>query len=105
MGVLSGINRLHTCFLRSKEERRKRRETESSHAEFSLFDARQPVWKLACIMVGYLQLSAFAPGVPGIEPRFTHGAKNYRCRAYSTFSRMWQTLDHGGVTEEQTEDL
>ena len=47
----------------------------------------------------------FAPGGPGIEPRWTRGAKNYVGRADSTSSRIWYALDHGGVTEEQTEDL
>jgi hypothetical protein len=41
----------------------------------------------------------FAPGGPGIEPRWTRGAKIAVGTAYSTSSRIWYTLDHGGVTE------
>src|SRR5579862_7642343 len=40
-----------------------------------------------------------APGGPGIEPRWTHGAKVAVGTAYSTSSRLWYTLDHGCVTE------
>jgi glucoamylase len=40
-----------------------------------------------------------APGGPGIEPRWTHGAKVAVGTAYSTSSRMWYTLDAGCVTE------
>jgi glucoamylase len=41
----------------------------------------------------------FAPGGPGIEPRWTHGAKVAVGTAYSTSSRVWYTLDHSCVTE------
>ncbi len=40
-----------------------------------------------------------APGGPGIEPRWTRGAKTAVGTAYSTSSRVWYTLDHGSVTE------
>jgi glucoamylase len=40
-----------------------------------------------------------APGGPGIEPRWTHGAKVAVGTAYSTSSRVWYTLDPGCVTE------
>jgi len=40
-----------------------------------------------------------APGGPGIEPRWTHGAKVAVGTAYSTSSRVWYTLDTGCVTE------
>ena len=40
-----------------------------------------------------------APGGPGIEPRWTHGAKVAAGTAYSTSSRVWYTLDHGCITE------
>jgi Glucodextranase, domain N len=40
-----------------------------------------------------------APGGPGIEPRWTHGAKTAIGTAYSTSSRIWYTLDAGCVTE------
>jgi GH15 family glucan-1,4-alpha-glucosidase len=40
-----------------------------------------------------------APGGPGIEPRWTHGAKVAVGTAYSTSSRVWYTLDAGCVTE------
>src|SRR5579862_4366884 len=40
-----------------------------------------------------------APGGPGIEPRWTHGAKVAVGTAYSTSSRLWYTLDVGCVTE------
>src|ERR1700741_3685474 len=40
-----------------------------------------------------------APGGPGIEPRWTHGAKLAVGTAYSTSSRVWYTLDSGCVTE------
>jgi hypothetical protein len=45
------------------------------------------------------QLSRRAPGGPGIEPRWTHGAKVAVGNAYSTSSRVWYTLDGGCVTE------
>jgi hypothetical protein len=41
----------------------------------------------------------FAPGGPGIEPRWTRGAKVAVGTAYSTSSRVWYTLDYGCVTE------
>jgi glucoamylase len=41
----------------------------------------------------------FAPGGPGIEPRWTRGTKFAVGTAYSTSSRVWYTLDHGCVTE------
>src|SRR5215831_18324999 len=40
-----------------------------------------------------------APGGPGIEPRWTHGAKISVGTAYSTSSHVWYTLDAGCVTE------
>src|SRR5579872_4336998 len=40
-----------------------------------------------------------APGGPGIEPRWTRGAKTAVGTAYSTSSRVWYTLDRGSVTE------
>lgn len=42
---------------------------------------------------------SFAPGGPGIEPRWTRGAKVAAGTAYSTSSRVWYTLDAGCVTE------
>jgi glucoamylase len=41
----------------------------------------------------------FAPGGPGIEPRWSRGAKVAVGTAYSTSSRVWYTLDYGCVTE------
>ncbi len=40
-----------------------------------------------------------APGGPGIEPRWTRGAKAAVGTAYSTSSRLWYTLDAGCITE------
>ena len=40
-----------------------------------------------------------APGGPGIEPRWTRGAKSAVGTAYSTSSRLWYTLERGTVTE------
>ncbi len=40
-----------------------------------------------------------APGGPGIEPRWTRGAKTAVGTAYSTSSHVWYTLDRGCVTE------
>jgi glucoamylase len=40
-----------------------------------------------------------APGGPGIEPRWTRGAKVAVGTAYSTSSNVWYTLDCGCVTE------
>src|SRR3989454_2672887 len=41
----------------------------------------------------------FAPGGPGIEPRWTRGTKVAVGTAYSTSSHVWYTLDYGCVTE------
>jgi len=41
----------------------------------------------------------FAPGGPGIEPRWTRGTKAAIGTAYSTSSRVWYTLDDSCVTE------
>ena len=41
----------------------------------------------------------FAPGGPGIEPRWTRGTKVAVGTAYSTSSRVWYTLDYNCVTE------
>jgi glucoamylase len=49
-------------------------------------------------MSGHDSLS-FAPGGPGIEPRWTRGAKVAAGTGYSTSSRVWYTLDAGCVTE------
>src|SRR5437773_5964896 len=43
--------------------------------------------------------SRFAPGGPGIEPRWTRGTKAAIGTAYSTSSRVWYTLDDSCVTE------
>src|SRR5882672_10249305 len=40
-----------------------------------------------------------APSGPGIEPRWTRGAKVAVGTAYSTSSRVWYTLDQGCITE------
>jgi glucoamylase len=40
-----------------------------------------------------------ADGAPGIEPRWTHSAKDIVCTAYSTASRIWVTAS-GGVLSE-----
>lgn len=40
-----------------------------------------------------------APGGPGIEPRWTRGAKVAVGTAYSTSSRIWYTHDSGCITE------
>ena len=40
-----------------------------------------------------------APGGPGIEPRWTRGAKVAVGTAYSTSSRVWYTLEQGCITE------
>jgi glucoamylase len=45
------------------------------------------------------QAKLFAPRGPGIEPRWTRGAKVAVGTAYSTSSRVWYTLDSGCVTE------
>src|SRR5436309_14494140 len=41
----------------------------------------------------------FAPGGPGIEPRWTRGTKVAVGTAYSTSSSVWYTLDDSCVTE------
>lgn len=41
----------------------------------------------------------FAPGGPGMEPRWSRGAKVAVGTAYSTSSRVWYTLDYACVTE------
>ena len=46
-----------------------------------------------------LKIPRFAPGGPGIEPRWTRGTKVAVGTAYSTSSRVWYTLDDGCVTE------
>lgn len=43
--------------------------------------------------------TSLAPGGPGIEPRWTRGAKVAVGTAYSTASRVWYTLDFGCITE------
>ncbi len=43
--------------------------------------------------------SRLAPDGPGIEPRWTRGAKAAVGTAYSTSSRVWYTLECGCVTE------
>ena len=40
-----------------------------------------------------------APGGPGIEPRWTGGAKDAVGTAYSVSSRLWYTLANGVNTE------
>lgn len=58
------------------------------------------VWRLACFIgVVNSKTPRLAPGGPGIEPRWTRGAKTAVGTAYSISSRIWYTLDHGGVTE------
>jgi glucoamylase len=42
---------------------------------------------------------SIAPGGPGIEPRWTRGAKSAVGTAYSTSSRLWYTLERGTLTE------
>jgi glucoamylase len=44
-------------------------------------------------------LPHFAPNGPGIEPRWTRGAKVAVGTAYSTSSRIWYTLGYGCVEE------
>ena len=44
-------------------------------------------------------VARFAPGGPGMEPRWSRGAKLAVGTAYSTSSRVWYTLDYGCVTE------
>ncbi|HEY6247546.1 MAG TPA: glycoside hydrolase family 15 protein [Pyrinomonadaceae bacterium] len=43
--------------------------------------------------------STIAPGGPGIEPRWTRGAKAAVGTAYSTSSRLWYTLDPACINE------
>ena len=45
------------------------------------------------------QTKRIAPGGPGMEPRWTRGAKVAVGTAYSTSSRIWYTHDSGCVTE------
>ncbi len=40
-----------------------------------------------------------APGGPGLEPKWTRGAKDAVGTAYSTSSHVWYTLSGGSVTE------
>ena len=40
-----------------------------------------------------------APGGPGIEPRWTRGAKDAVGTAYSVSSRLWYTMADGVITE------
>lgn len=40
-----------------------------------------------------------APGAPGVEPRWTRGAKDAVGTAYSTSSRVWFTLSFGVLSE------
>ena len=40
-----------------------------------------------------------APGGPGIQPRWTRGAKDAVGTAYSTASRVWYTVANGVITE------
>src|SRR6476469_8582943 len=60
-------------------------------------------WHVHCIYVTrkmkFMNELRFAPGGPGIEPRWTRGTKLGVGTAYSTSSRVWYTLDHGCVTE------
>jgi glucoamylase len=44
-------------------------------------------------------INHLAPSGPGIEPRWTRGAKVAVGTAYSTSSRVWYTLDCGCITE------
>jgi glucoamylase len=47
----------------------------------------------------FTQGKSLAPGGPGIEPRWTRGAKIAVGTAYSTSSRVWYTVDRGCLTE------
>ena len=40
-----------------------------------------------------------APGAPGIEPRWTAGAKDGVGTAYAVSNRIWYTIAHGINTE------
>jgi glucoamylase len=46
-----------------------------------------------------LESSPAAPGGPGIEPRWTHSAKDVIGTAYSTSSRVWFTISDGVISE------
>jgi len=46
-----------------------------------------------------LEYSPAAPGGPGIEPRWTHSAKDVVGTAYSTTSRVWFTVSNGVISE------
>lgn len=46
-----------------------------------------------------LETSPAAPGGPGIEPRWTHSAKDVVGTAYSTSSRVWFTVSDGVISE------
>src|SRR5689334_23189853 len=40
-----------------------------------------------------------APGVPGLEPRWTSSQKGVVGTAYSTSSKIWWTASHGTINE------
>src|SRR3954466_15517556 len=44
-------------------------------------------------------LSHFAPGSPGIKPRWTSSAKDGVGTAYNSSAQVWFTLSHGIVNE------
>jgi glucoamylase len=46
-----------------------------------------------------LEYSPVASGAPGIEPRWTHSAKDIIGTAYSTSSRIWFTVSRGVLSE------
>jgi glucoamylase len=46
-----------------------------------------------------LEYSPAAFGAPGIEPRWTHSAKDVVGTAYSTSSRVWYTISDGVISE------
>ena len=46
-----------------------------------------------------LETSPAAKGAPGIEPRWTHSAKDVVGTAYSTSSRVWFTISNGVISE------
>jgi glucoamylase len=46
-----------------------------------------------------LETSPAAKGGPGIEPRWTHSAKDVVGTAYSTSSRVWFTISNGVINE------
>src|SRR5262245_18188686 len=49
--------------------------------------------------IGVVQASGRAPGGPGIEPRWTAGAKDAVGTAYSASSHLWFTVTRGVITE------